>query len=448
MGELSQGSTLILKKAIRRLNMYQDFEKVFNVIYPESSNATYESILNFSFENSRSFQRWYRYKEGFSIDFVQKIISTYKNSNIGIILDPFAGSGTTLLSANSLGYSSAGFEVNPFSFFLMKVKLENYTQSDILGFKDCFTKYLDELRNDKYETYSLPKLSISNKVFQDIVERIMMSFKVKFSRLPESKVKDLIKLGWLACIEELSNYRKAGNGLKIRKTVKPIIHTKDEVIETLNHLFSCMLEDIEKKPVKNNFSIFNHSSLGFSDILGENSVEGIIFSPPYANCFDYTEIYKLELWFGDFVSSYDDLKLLRAKSLKSHLNMKYVYTDLYSEKSSILNEQMLKLNSVSLWDKRIPQMIFGYFSDMFDIIDNCFLTLKKKGFCSIVVGNSAYGGVIIPTDLILAEYAKSIGFTVDRIEVDRYIITSSQQYEQTKKEGKFLRESVVCLVKQ
>ena len=334
--------------------MYQDFEKVFNVIYPESSNATYESILNFSFENSRSFQRWYRYKEGFSIDFVQKIISTYKNSNIGIILDPFAGSGTTLLSANSLGYSSAGFEVNPFSFFLMKVKLENYTQSDILGFKDCFTKYLDELRNDKYETYSLPKLSISNKVFQDIVERIMMSFKVKFSRLPESKVKDLIKLGWLACIEELSNYRKAGNGLKIRKTVKPIIHTKDEVIETLNHLFSCMLEDIEKKPVKNNFSIFNQSSLGFSDILGENSVEGIIFSPPYANCFDYTEIYKLELWFGDFVSSYDDLKLLRAKSLKSHLNMKYVYTDLYSEKSSILNEQMYILacrTSSAVWER-------------------------------------------------------------------------------------------------
>ena len=38
-------------------------------------------------------------------------------------------------------------------------------------------------------------------------------------------------------------------------------------------------------------------------------------------------------------------------------------------------------------------------------------------------------------------------FNVDKIEVDRYIITSSQQYEMTKETGKYLRESVVCLVK-
>ena len=92
-------------------------------------------------------------------------------------------------------------------------------------------------------------------------------------------------------------------------------------------------------------------------------------------------------------------------------------------------------------------MIFGYFRDMFNIIDNCFKTLKKGGFCAIVVGNSAYGGIVLPTDLILAQYAEKIGFTVDKIEVDRYIITSSQQYEKTKQDGKFLRESVVCLIK-
>ena len=74
-------------------------------------------------------------------------------------------------------------------------------------------------------------------------------------------------------------------------------------------------------------------------------------------------------------------------------------------------------------------------------------TLVKNGFCCIVVGNSSYGGVIFPADLILADYAKRIGFTVDKIEIDRYIITSSQQYEKTKKAGKFQRESIVCLIK-
>ena len=54
----------------------------------------------------------------------------------------------------------------------------------------------------------------------------------------------------------------------------------------------------------------------------------------------------------------------------------------------------------------------------------------------------------MPTDLILAEYASSIGFKVDKIEVDRFIIPSSQQYNRTKSFSKFIRESVVCLKKQ
>ncbi|WP_033154895.1 hypothetical protein, partial [Pseudobutyrivibrio ruminis] len=160
-----------------------------------------------------------------------------------------------------------------------------------------------------------------------------------------------------------------------------------------------------------------------------------------------TEIYKLELWFGDFVESYDDLKLLRQKSLKSHLNFKYKDNFESKKNLDLLDNVMERVQKTELWDKRIPKMLNGYFEDMFNIIDNCYNTLKSGGFCAIVVGNSAYGGEIIPTDLILAEYAKSIGFKVDKIEVDRYIITSSQQYEKTKKNGKYLRESVVCLIK-
>ena len=82
------------------------------------------------------------------------------------------------------------------------------------------------------------------------------------------------------------------------------------------------------------------------------------------------------------------------------------------------------------------------------VLCQCFYTvLEKDGFCSIVVGNSSYGGVVFPTDLILASYAEDIGFSVDKLEVDRYIITSSQQYFKTINSRKFLRESIVCLKK-
>lgn len=430
--------------------MFREIEKKYNVVYPDSEGATYESILNYSTEKDNPFQRWYRYKEGFSIQFIEKIVEEYGGPEMQVLLDPFAGSGTTVLAANRMGLKGMGFEVNPFSFFLMRVKQQPYSIEDIEQFYNLANLIIGELENKKFENYDLPQLSISEKVFQPEAEIIMMSCKEKIKKMASGKVYDLLFLGWLSCIEELSDYRKAGNGLKKRKTVKPIIISYEKAIEKLKCQFATMHQDlVTSSIVGRDFAneIYNESSLNFTSKINECSVDGVIFSPPYANCFDYTEIYKLELWFGEFVNQYDDLKKLRNKSLKSHLNIRYSYEDLVSEKSELLNYQLKKVCESELWDKRIPKMLFGYFEDMFNIIDNCYKALKTGGFCAIVVGNSAYGGEIVPTDLILAEYANSIGFEVDKIEVDRYIITSSQQYERTKQDGKFLRESVVCLIK-
>lgn len=425
---------------------YLELEHRFKVIYPESPNATYTSLLNYSDDLNKPFQRWYRYKEGYSVELVEHLIREYAERKEGIILDPFSGSGSTLLAAEDMGYSGIGFEVNPFSYFLSQCKLDNYSKETIESFKAAFENILQQALNKK-ENYCLPKLSISAKVFDDEIEKYYMSVGtlIESGLVTDKQVHNLLKVGWLACLEPLCNYRKAGNGLKIRKYVKPRIVTVEDAKAMLLEVYQNIYIDLTQNHKTNHGLIYNDSCLNMGKYISPNSVEGIIFSPPYANCFDYTEIYKLELWFGKFVSEYSELKKLRRNSLHSHLN-----GDLsrkVQSKSATLAELLTRLKEKELWDKKIPKMLQLYYDDMFQVVEECYKALDDEGFCCIVVGNSAYGGIVFAADLILAEYARQIGFTVDKIEVDRYIITSSQQYEITKETGKYLRESVVCLIK-
>lgn len=431
--------------------LYEKLQSPFKMVFPESENATYSSLLNYSDEKSKSRQRWYRYKEGYSVNLVNNLIEEYNRYDDGVILDPFLGSGSTIIAANSKGLKGMGFEVNPFSHFLSKCKLRNYTDKVISEFRKAGNELLEIDPNTLILNWEYPKLSIAEKVFNENIVNYFMGLREWIDDYNGSKyVKDLLLLAWLSSLEEVSNYRKAGNGLKKRTSPKTIVNNEFLVNQILAKYIDAIYEDIFDNDLLFDSEIYLDSALNMDNYIHEESISGVIFSPPYANSFDYTEIYKLELWFGRFVESYEDLKGLRNISLRSHLNglsSKKTWEDLNLQSLPELERLLRLLSTKELWDKKIPTMIALYFHEMFTLLEKIYISLKKNGFCSIVVGNSSYGGIIFPTDLMIAKYAQSIGFTVDKIEVDRYIITSSQQYSVTFEEKRFLRESVICLVK-
>jgi DNA modification methylase len=112
------------------------------------------------------------------------------------------------------------------------------------------------------------------------------------------------------------------------------------------------------------------------------------------------------------------------------------------------SEQFAKLlDGLTLWDKRIPLAVRGYFIDMSRVLTQLYRALQISGKCIIVVGNSAYGGVVIPTDSLLAKIAESIGFRIEKLAVARHLTTSSQQRASLGDRMEYLRESLLVLVK-
>lgn len=423
-------------------------EKGFKVEYPILDNATYKTLVNYATDLNSPIQKWYRYKEGYSLKLIDQLFQEYSVKPNDVIIDPFCGSGSTLVQAKINKSLGVGFEINPFSTFLAKVKTRNYNQSDLNQFAKISKKIIKIKPKDNLKK---PELSIIDKLFSKKVLDFLLTLKLEINKISNKKVRDLLFLAYLGMLEEVSNHRKAGNGLKMRKTIKTI----NRDITFAKELFLKSISEIEKDlPFAINISntklepkIIEHSSLNMNKYVKPNSVKGVIFSPPYANCFDYTEIYKVELWMGDFVKKYSELKELRHRSIRSHLNGYVVEQDSKASSLPELNELIEILGNLPLWDKRIPKMINGYFTDMFTVLDQIYASLKKGGFCTIIVSNSAYGGVVVPTDLLLTKYAQQIGFKPLKIDVARFIITSSQQYRQTEKYKKYLRESIIHLKK-
>jgi hypothetical protein len=174
-----------------------------------------------------------------------------------------------------------------------------------------------------------------------------------------------------------------------------------------------------------------------------------ITSPPYLNSFDYTDIYRPELFLGRFVSDNEGLRKLRVSCIRSHLQAKWD-TPEGNGFGTIYSDCIDRINGGPdrLWDSRIPLMIQAYFEDMQTVLAALFKRTHAKGILWMVVSTSAYAGVKIPVDLIISEMAERIGWNLRGIDVLRDLRSAGQHIQKASDENTGLlplRESLVKL---
>ena len=395
----------------------------------------YEKLVNFDTNQNYPRHSWFDIKEGYSTDLIKNILLDLKiKKQDGYIMDPFSGSGTSVLASSILGYKSIGIEVNPFLYFLSKIKCVNYSNKFNLLLSN-----FKKLDINKQSLSEVPKLSISTKLFKKQLNEILR-IKNWINQIKDKNCKELFFCAYLCSLDKASFAKKDGNGLKYPKNKIPL-RFKEVFISNLEKF----IEDTKKVKIQNKPVIFEGNNL---QILSKKSFEKkykskislCVFSPPYANCFDYTEVYKTELWFGDFVKEYKDLRNLRNKTLSSHLNKKFSDVKILKEIIPYIDKIKIK----KLWSKKIFDMLTNYFYEMDVLISKLNTLISKNGKCVIVVGNSSYGNVAIPTDEILKKLAKKNGFKNNYIIHARKLGTSSQQYKKIDNLN-MLRESLVVL---
>ena len=435
--------------------------KIFKTLengLPFFNGNSFSNQVHFQCANQIPVQRWFSYREGYSIHLVNAFINELNIT--GNTFDPFAGSGTTLLASRTNEIGSFGVDVNPISTLVAKVANEQYNKEDL----KIFVKEIENINNleKSPKEYQTP-FELADKVFNQEILQSLLQFKHHIKKIENKKVKDLHFVAWLSIIENVSNIKKEGNGIKYKnrkRTPKGYINIDKETWERENFpidKFGFVKDSILRKlevilsDLKSNYGkseekpkVFNGSCLEFDKFFADD-IEFTFFSPPYCNCFDYFEIHKVDLWLGDFVVDKRDFRKLRNTGFRSNTNSLNHKPIIY--KNGHLEKIVSLFDPTKLWNNKIPNVVRGYFDDMHTLLSKLYQQTTKKGFVGIVVGNSAYSGVIVPTDTLIAEIAKEIGFSVKSIFVTRHLTTSSQQKQELKYLKNYLRESIVVLEK-
>lgn len=396
--------------------------------------------VNFKESLSVPIHRWYNYKEGFSPKFVRDFIQKYASSTEDVVFDPFGGVGTTVLEASLLGYQAYSTDVNPLGNFASKVKSRIYTQTDIAKLKQQLVK-LASIK-DFQITCDVPNSTVVSYFLDETYNSLLQI--ISYIRSIEDKtVRDFFQLALLSIVEILSTHKKDGNGLK-RKKNPPIPMSMTDVISLLSERIHTYIEDIANSSVKVEPTIFYQSNIDNYSLPRKADI--VITSPPYANCFDYSKVYMNELWVGGFFLSSKDQTIFREKSVSSHVHYRWQrrneeYTNLVVDK--YINRI---LATRKLWSNTIPEMLSGYFSDMGKFLYILSQNLNKGATVGIVVGNSVYAGLVIPTDLLLASMAENLGYDIEGIHIYRELSSSPQQMKLVSdQDRKYLRESLIIL---
>ena len=396
-------------------------------------------VVSYQANKAQPGLRWFKYKEGFSATLVEGALHTAA----GPVLDPFAGLGTTPLVARAHGRCATGIEIMPVGARAARAISWVANQPNMDAFKRAAKSLLAAVAGNGHvpSQCGFPHVPITSHAFSQETEDAIARARAHLQRMRDRQLRLVLDAACMSVLEEASFTRKDGQYLRwdnrcgrtLRGRMnKGPIPTYHAALEARIAEIAQDFPALARRFGGNEPHIVEGSALAELPKLESDSVGLTITSPPYANRYDYTRTYALELaWLGYDRHAFSALRqaLISAtvenRPKRQQLQRGYPRQEVLARAEAAVGSQdaltevleALESRRSDLSNPHVIRLVSNYFAEMALVVAELARITRPGGQVVMVNDNVQYHGEEVPVDLILSAIAEDCGFICEEISV-------------------------------
>jgi DNA (cytosine-5-)-methyltransferase len=336
-----------------------------------------------------------------------------------IAMDPYMGSGTSLMSCMEYGIGIYGQDINPLAVLIVNAKISSY---NTLQIKQSYASLIDRIKQDKSSTIDV-QFSGVDKWFSRQVQQDLSRLR---RCIIAEKIQSIRYLYWVVMSEIIrldSNDRTSTYKLH-QRPIEDIAKREINVIRDFCVLFERCLNDIEDfkqklslKKLLNGDTYSKYYQIRWGNSLkkinNDQKFDLLVSSPPYGDnhtTVTYGQHSYLQLQWIDPLDldcniDYDYLRTTQEidrQSLGGKLDSKWINNNLPDILSRIPSLNLF-YNSIPEGDRAKYFKTISFIADFEQSLDNIVASMKDNAFYVWTIGNRYVNKREVPNDKILID---------------------------------------------
>ena len=369
-------------------------------MHPKSSNKffQYEKSKDLSFLGERLIRGRHKIHpypamlHPLLVDYLLDHYATKKST----VLDPFCGSGVTLVQAGLRGNKSIGFDINPLALLVAETKTQNIDYKKIQEEFKVFQELLEKENNPDIPEITNISYWYKEETINDLgrIRNVLKNNKFVHKNFFLTIFAYLCRHQSLTRNSEFKRYRMSEDRIdKFENKVLPLFS---------NH-FENSLNEFSNYQIKKTGDLYlNNSEIKFPKNI---KYDLVITSPPYGDSGTTVAYGQYSSFAHNWINDFTEYQSIDYKVDKEALGKTTeIIVDI--DKNFLLKEILEKIKKE---DKKRYKDVLNFFNGYYKSLLNIHKNLSSVGFMCMVVGNRTVKGYQIPMDQITCQILDGFG---------------------------------------